>query len=142
MHIWKQSFTIEDLDKSTGSAAGQLGIRFTGFGENWLEGEIPLDERTAGADGALHPGAFAIVAETIGSVAANLCVEPPRRCVGQSIDVSNLQQVRLGPVRARAVAVSILDQNQVWSIEMKSSAGVPVAVARLTMAVVSGFVTR
>jgi 1,4-dihydroxy-2-naphthoyl-CoA hydrolase len=141
--IWKHPFTIEDLDKSNAdSAAGQSGIRFTRIGENWLEGELALDERTAGADSALHPGAFALLAETIGSVAANLCVEPPRRCLGQNIDVLNLQQVRSGSARARAVAASILDQSQICSIEIKNSAGAPVALARLTMAVVSGFATR
>jgi 1,4-dihydroxy-2-naphthoyl-CoA hydrolase len=133
---WTRFFTLEELDDDNrDSAAGLLGIRFTGAGENWLEVEMPVDERTTGSEGVLHLGALGVLAETVGSVAANLCVQSSRRCVGQAINVAHLLPVSVGPIRAKAVAVAILERSHVWSIEVTDASRVTVAVASLIVAV-------
>lgn len=134
---WTQSFTVDDLERlSQDTAPHHCGVRFVGMGEDWLEATIPLDSRTAGHDGVLHPGALALLAETIGSVAASLCIDTARRlCVGQILHINHPAPITSGPIYAKASAVAILPDSHVWSIEMKDSRGATVCIASLTMAI-------
>jgi 1,4-dihydroxy-2-naphthoyl-CoA hydrolase len=136
---WVSKFTLDDLDLiSRDTAAQRCGVRFVGMGDDWLEATIPLDSRTMSHDGLLHPGALAVLAETIGSVAATLCIDTSKRiCLGQILHINHPAPVTSGPIRARASAVSVLEDNQVWNIEMTDPAGATVCVAHLTMAVLA-----
>ena len=137
MAIWIKPFTLDDLDThDRNSAAAHLGIRFTGFGDDWLEATVPLDARTMAPEGGLHPGALTILAETVGSVAANLCIDASaRRCLGQTISLNHPEPVTSGPVRARACPVVMLEHSQTWEIEMRDALGCRVCVSSLTVAV-------
>jgi 1,4-dihydroxy-2-naphthoyl-CoA hydrolase len=134
---WTREITLDDLDLiGRDTAAQHCGVRFVGIGEDWLEATIPLDARTMGPDGILHPGALAVLAETIGSVGATLCIDVSKRiCVGQILHVNHPAPVTTGPIRAKASAVTVLEDNHVWNVEMTDPAGVTVCVAHLTMAV-------
>ena len=138
MSIWVTARTLDDLNAlEQRTAAGGCGIRFTGLGVDWLEATLPLDGRTAAADGSLHAGALAIIAETVGSIAANLCVDTSTHtCLGQALDVNHPEPVTAGPVRVRATPIALNELTHVWNIDMRDAAGRRVAVARLTMAIV------
>jgi len=136
MSPWTRKFNLEDLDAiGEGTASQYFGIRYTAIGEDWIAATIPLDARTRNADGALHPGALGILAETIGSVAASLCIASHRICVGQILHINHPTPVTRGPVHATASLVTILDDSHVWNVEMKDSTGAVVGAARLAMAI-------
>jgi len=137
MAIWSRSFTLDQLTAvCRGTAAQHCGVRITAFGDGWLEGTVPLDSRTEGPAGTLHPGALAILAETLGSLAAYLCIDTSRQiCVGQVIEVNHPEPIRSGPVRARVSALAILGSRQIWNVEMTDALGAKVCFARLTMAI-------
>jgi 1,4-dihydroxy-2-naphthoyl-CoA hydrolase len=137
MTIWAKAFSLADLTAlGRQTAAESCGIEFTQFGADWLEGTMPLDERTVGTDGSMHPGSLAILAETLGSVAANLCIDGSRQvCVGQILHLNHPVRVNSGPIRARASARIIQKDNHVWEVEMRDPLGAAVCVARVTMAV-------
>ena len=137
MSPWTRRFDLEDLDAiGEGTASQNFGIRYTAIGEDWITATIPLDTRTRNRDGTLHPGALGILAETVGSVAASLCIDPSRRiCVGQILHVNHPALVTTGPVYATASLITILDDSHVWNIEMKDAAGAVVGAARLAMAI-------
>jgi 1,4-dihydroxy-2-naphthoyl-CoA hydrolase len=79
MPIWFQPFSLEAIQLgSHGSMNHHLGIRFTELGDDYLTGTMPVDERTRQPFGILHGGASVALAETLGSVAANHCVDPDR----------------------------------------------------------------
>jgi 1,4-dihydroxy-2-naphthoyl-CoA hydrolase len=119
-----------------GTAAQHCGIRFVAMGEDWLEATMPLDSHTRGQDGALHPGALAILAETIGSVAAALCIDTSRRFgVGQVLHINHPAPVASGPIRAKASPVAVLQDSQIWNIEIKDPTASIVCAATLTMAI-------
>jgi 1,4-dihydroxy-2-naphthoyl-CoA hydrolase len=128
MTIWTRTFTVVDLDAIGLQTASQhCGIRYTG---------IALDSRTRNADGTLHPGALGVLAETVGSVAASLCIDTLRRiCVGQTLQINHPVPIAQGPIRATASAVAILDDSHVWDIVMRDPADGTVCVAHLTMAI-------
>jgi 1,4-dihydroxy-2-naphthoyl-CoA hydrolase len=132
---WTRAFTLDDLERiGQGTASQHCGIRFVAIDEEWLEADIPLDSRTMNTDGVIHPGALAILAETIGSVAASLCIDTSRRiCVGQILHINHPAPIASGPIRAKASAAAVLPDSHVWNIEMKDPKGATVCVATLTM---------
>ena len=135
--IWKHAISIVDLmafERDT--ASDRLGLRLSASGPDWLEGTISLDERTQARPGTFHFGTLAILAESLGSVAANLCVDQSRQfCVGQSIQVQHPEPLSCDELRARATPIDINEQRQVWQIDIMCAGGKTVAVATLTMAV-------
>ena len=52
-----------------------LGIEFTEWGDDFLRGTMPVEPRTRQPMGYLHGGASLVLAETLGSVAANFVVD-------------------------------------------------------------------
>ena len=118
------------------SLISHLGIVFTAAGEDWLEATMPVDARTHQPYGLLHGGA-SVLAETLGSTAGNLCVDPASwMCVGLEINANHLRGERSGVVTGRATALHVGRSTQVWEISIRNAAGKRVCVSRLTLAVV------
>jgi 1,4-dihydroxy-2-naphthoyl-CoA hydrolase len=138
MSIWFSSFTIEDIaDRGAGTMVGHLGIRFTEVGPDFLRATMPVDERTRQLMGVLHGGASVALAETIGSFAANLCVDHTRfYCVGQEINANHVRPAASGLVTATAKPFHVGTRSHVWHIEIHDERQRLVCVSRLTMAVV------
>jgi 1,4-dihydroxy-2-naphthoyl-CoA hydrolase len=84
----------------------------------------------------LHGGASVVLAETLGSLAANAANhDATRRWVGQEINANHLRPVREGAtVTGVARPVHIGRSSQVWSIEIRNERGQLTCVSRLTMA--------
>lgn len=137
MDIWHLPINLARLQSSCAdTAVAHLGIAFTDFGPDWLEGRMPVDQRTRQPFGLLHGGASVLLAETLGSCAGNLCVDGSKRyCVGQEINANHLRAVRDGQVIGRASPIHLGRSSQVWDVRISDSGGRPVCVARLTMAV-------
>ncbi|HWN46402.1 MAG TPA: hotdog fold thioesterase, partial [Steroidobacteraceae bacterium] len=93
--------------------------------------------RTRQPMGYLHGGASLVLAETLGSVAANFVVDYSRfRCLGQDINANHLRPVTDGLVIGTARAIHLGARSQVWSIEIRDPRERLVCISRLTMAVV------
>ena len=137
MGIWFRPYTLDGLQRlNTGSLAGHLDIRFTEIGPDYLRGTMPVDERTRQPFGLLHGGASVSLAETLGSVAANCCVDGPKfYCVGQEINANHLRSARTGQVTGTARPVHLGSRSQVWDIRIEDEQGRLTCVSRLTMSV-------
>jgi 1,4-dihydroxy-2-naphthoyl-CoA hydrolase len=136
MRIFKESASIESLNKwSRSTLVESLGIEFTAIGDDYLEGRMPVDKRTVQPLGLLHGGASVALAETLGSVAATLCVDENRFCVGLEINANHLKGVREGYVTGNCRPVHIGKQTQVWEIRITNDAGDLVCISRITIAV-------
>ena len=97
---------------------------------------MPVDHRTRQPFGLLHGGASVALAETLGSVAANYCVDMTRfYCVGQEINANHLRSVRSGRVTGTARPIHLGGRSQVWDIRIEDEAGRLSCVSRLTMSV-------
>ncbi|KIF83149.1 hotdog fold thioesterase [Noviherbaspirillum autotrophicum] len=138
MPIWKKEKSLEDLQNwNRNTAAERLGIEFTGIGDDWLSARMPVDARTVQPFGILHGGASVLLAETVGSCAANLCVDEERSyCVGLDINANHVRGARAGWVSATARPFHLGRTTQVWEIRIVDDAGQLVCISRLTMAVV------
>jgi 1,4-dihydroxy-2-naphthoyl-CoA hydrolase len=137
MGIWRVTATPEVLtERASRSLPGHLGIRITEIGEDYLRATMPVNERTHQPFGVLHGGASVALAETVGSMAAMLCVEPQFMVLGQEINANHLRSVAAGTVTATARPYHLGGRSQVWHIEIRDEGERLVCVSRLTMAVI------
>ncbi|HET9695014.1 MAG TPA: hotdog fold thioesterase [Steroidobacteraceae bacterium] len=140
MSIWFRPLTLEDAQRTFGSGgdlAHHLGMELTEVGPDYLRGTLPVDERTRQPFGLLHGGASVALAETLGSVAANFCVDTTRfYCVGQEINANHVRSARSGRVTGTARPVHLGSRSQVWDIRIEDAAGKLTCVSRLTMSVI------
>ena len=102
MAIWFANPTIEDARAShTGLLASHLGIEFTEFGADFLRGTMPVEPRTHQPMGYLHGGASLVLAETLGSVAANYVVDRSAAALPRPGDQRQSPAPRVGRARDR-----------------------------------------
>lgn len=137
MSIWRTTATPEQLtERGSRTLSGFLGIRFTEIGPDYLRATMPVNERTHQPYGVLHGGASVTLAETVGSMASTLCVDPGFVCLGQDINANHLRSISSGLVTATARPFHLGGRSQVWHIEIRDERERLVCVSRLTMAVV------
>ena len=138
MPIWFGTPTIDDARESQrGLLAPHLGIEFTEWGDDFLRGTMPVEPHTRQPMGYLHGGASLVLAETLGSVAANFVVDITKfRCLGQEINANHLRPVSDGLVIGTARPFHLGSRSQVWSIEIRDPRERLVCISRLTVAVV------
>ena len=137
MGIFRSQRTTESLNQwSKNTIASHIGIEFTAIGDDFLEATMPVDHRTHQPLGLLHGGASVTLAETLGSVAATLCVDETKQfCVGLEINANHIRSVTEGQVKGVAKSVHIGKKTQVWEIRITTMEGDLVCISRITMAV-------
>ena len=137
MSIWFEPYTLEQLNgfrnKNMGDA---LGIEFSAIGNDYLEGTMPVDERTTQPFGILHGGASCVLAETLGSVAAWMCIDPKEKfIVGLDINANHIRSETEGVVVGTAKPLHVGRSTHVWEILIKNTDNKMVCVSRLTVLV-------
>ncbi|MGF1682883.1 hotdog fold thioesterase [Photobacterium minamisatsumaniensis] len=138
MTIWKKNFTLESLNQtSTNTLVEHLGIEYVSFDGGSLSAVMPVDSRTHQPLGMLHGGASVVLAETLGSIAANLCVDEGKYCVGLDINANHIRGMRSGLVKGTTSPIHIGATTQVWQIEIVDERERLVCTSRLTMAVMT-----
>lgn len=138
MSIWFDSRDVSVLNLAgRDTLFSHLGIEVTEIGEDFVAGRMPVDHRTRQPYGLLHGGASVSLAESLGSCAAALTVDPARFfVVGQDINAHYLRSLRSGWVHGVARPVHLGGRTQVWNIDLRGDDGRLTSVARLTLAVV------
>lgn len=137
--FWNPRITLDELrGRLRNTLAEHVGIELTEIGADHMTATMPVDHRTCQPMRMLHGGASVVLAETIGSLAANAANhDPTRRFVGQEINANHLRPVPEGSiVTGTTRPVHIGRSSQVWSIEIKNDRGQLVCVSRLTMAAI------
>jgi 1,4-dihydroxy-2-naphthoyl-CoA hydrolase len=140
MSIWFKPFTLEEMQGySRGSMVEHLDMLFTEIGPDFLRGTLPVDARTTQPFGLLHGGASAMLAETLGSVAATHCVDMSRyHCVGLELNSNHIRSARDGRVVGTARPIHIGKRSQVWEIRIEDEQGRLICISRLTVMVLEG----
>lgn len=119
-----------------GCMVSHIGIEYTEIGENFLCGKMPVDERTKQPLGLLHGGANVTLAETLGSMAAHLCLDSSKQyAVGLEINANHLKSVTSGYVYGIAKAIHVGKKTHVWEIKITNKEEELCCISRLTMAV-------
>ncbi len=135
---FRRRVSVEQLNASAaGTLSAALGIEVLEIGEDFVRGRMPVDARTRQPYGLLHGGASVALAETLGSIAGNLSLEPDAGVVvGLEINANHLRAVREGWVEGIARPLHLGRSTQVWEIRLSDKDGRLSCVSRLTLAVV------
>ena len=138
--IWKikpDLALLQSIGKNT--MTDNLGIEYVEMGDDFITAKMPVDHRTVQPFRILHGGASVALAETLGSVAAILCLEPDskKQVVGVEINANHLSSAREGTwVYGTVKPIRVGRTMQVWNIEIKDEQGKLLCISRLTIAVV------
>ena len=129
---------LRKIEERTGNTmVSNIGIEITDFGEEYLCGKMPVDDRTKQPFGLLHGGASVAFAETLGSMGAGMHVDLENySVVGIEINSSHLKAMKKGWVYGKAVPIRIGRKIQVWDIDIKDEKDNMVCKSRLTLAVI------
>jgi len=101
-----------------GTMGEHIGLNLTELGTDFLKATMPVDHRTKQPYGLLHGGASCVLAETLGSVASALVINPEKFiCTGICT-----------PIHLGA-------STHVWDIRIHDEKNRLICVSRLTVAV-------
>ena len=117
--------------RTEGTLIERMGIELEEVGADRVTARMPVAGNTQPA-GLLHGGASVVLAETLGSIAAQLHGGPGRAAVGIEVNATHHRAVRDGWVRGEAVAVHRGRTTASYEIVVSDDAGRRVCTARLT----------
>jgi uncharacterized protein (TIGR00369 family) len=136
MSIWKKNISLEALNRtSKNTLMEHLQIEYTDFSDSTLSATMPVCSFTHQPLGMLHGGASVVLAETLGSLAANFCVDDDHYCVGLDINANHIRAMRTGYVIGTAKPMHLGVSTQVWQIDITDEKQRLVCTSRLTIAV-------
>ena len=138
--VFRQSVDLAEINRlSANTAIGHLGIVYTEAGDDYLRATMPVDARTLQPFGILHGGASVLLAESLASFAATMCLEDPssQQAVGIEINANHLRARKDGVVTGTARPVHVGRSTMVWDVRIEDQQGRAVCVSRVTLAVVN-----
>src|SRR5262245_28966797 len=116
MAIWKNEITLSALNtRGQNTLIDHMGIEFIEIGDDFLIASMAVDRRTRQPIGIMHGGASCVLAETVGSTAANCCVDQTTHyCVGLDINTNHIRSIKEGFVFGIAKPYHLGRTTQVW----------------------------
>ena len=138
MRLWKRDTSLAEVNGwAPNTMIETLGIQVVDIGDDYIRGTMPVDARTLQPYGLLHGGASVSLAETLGSMAAMLCVDAATElAVGLDINANHVRGITSGVVTGTARPIHVGRTTQVWEIRIEDERSRLVCIARLTVAVV------
>ena len=139
MAIWHEDFTLDHvISLRNNNINKHLGIEFIELGSDYIIARMPVEDFTRQSRGVLHGGASCVLAESLGSIASNLCLDMRKqKAVGLEINANHLRPVSSGYVTGKTTVVSLGRSVHVWNIDISNDQGKLNCVSRLTTAIVN-----
>lgn len=128
--MW-ESFSRHGL----GTMAEHMGLVFERIGPELSVARIPV-ERNTQPYGLVHGGAHVALAETLGSVAANVFAGPGKMAVGLDINATHQRGATEGWVTGTCTALKLGSRVCVHEVVMTDDAGQRLSTARITNMIV------
>ena len=123
--IWHQK-NINHLDQMMmvhkNTLLETLDIKITKIGDDFVQGTMPVNEKTKQPYGLLHGGASLALAESLASIGAGLYIDHTKyKVVGQEINANHLRGITEGLVTGIARPIFLGRRSQVWEIKIYKS---------------------
>lgn len=119
------------INQSLGEIADAMGIRLTEATAERTVATMPVPGNRQRL-GILHGGASALLAETVGSVAASVHAGEGRYIVGLELNISHHRSATDGVITATATALSLGNTVASYQIELHNEDGKRISTGRLT----------
>ncbi len=120
--------------RGMGALADKMGLKVTHATAELVKGTLPVVGNTQPL-GLLHGGVNVVLAESLGSLAANIHAGPNRFAVGVEINATHLASATDGLVHGTARALKLGGSIAVYEIEITNDAGDLTCVSRLVCAI-------
>jgi uncharacterized protein (TIGR00369 family) len=131
----KDLFSPEALalleSRDMGDLAKKLGIHLVALSADFAEATMPVVGNTQPL-GVLHGGAHVVIAESLGSMAANVHAHPNGYAVGIELSASHHASVAQGTVRAECRAVKLGKTLATHQIQVFDDANRLLSTVRIT----------
>jgi 1,4-dihydroxy-2-naphthoyl-CoA hydrolase len=126
--------TIDKLNSACENTFMELlGIRFTAATENSLEALMPITPKLYQPMGVVHGGALISLAESVGSAASYLLVDPERfNVLGNAVNSQHIAPARKGTLIARASLLVKADFKHIWDVQISDDTGKLISISRVT----------
>ncbi|MBP6985449.1 MAG: hotdog fold thioesterase [Alphaproteobacteria bacterium] len=136
MNIWKRPVSLEILQAyCVDNMFGYHDIEFTEFGDDFMIARMPVTKKTHQSIGIMHGGASCVLAEAVGSIASNFCVDTDSHCSGLSINTNHIRSIASGFVYAKAQPSHLGKSTHVWTISIVDENQRLISLTTLTMVV-------
>nr|WP_294937899.1 PaaI family thioesterase [uncultured Flavobacterium sp.] len=114
-----------------------LEMQFTDAGEDFLTATMPVNARVHQPMGLLHGGATVALAETVGSAASIMFINPQEEEVrGIEISANHLKSKREGVVTGTARIIHKGRSIHLWEIKITDEEGSLISLCKLTNMVI------
>lgn len=136
--IWYKTFTLDEINVLFDRyMTKHLGVKVIEILEDGLVATMPVTDHVRQPYGILHGGASVVLAESLGSVASNLCVDSKKWMgVGMEINANHLRSVKDGTVKAVCTAIRLGRTTHVWDIKIYDQREKLICVSRHTVAII------
>ncbi|MCC2032078.1 hotdog fold thioesterase [Microbacterium allomyrinae] len=118
-------------NRGMGALAEKMGIRFTEFSVERCVATMPVEGNTQPV-GLLHGGAYVVLGESLGSMAANLHAGPDRLAVGVDINATHTRSATSGIVTGVCTPVHLGRSLTVHEIAVTDEQGRRCSTVRIT----------
>jgi len=136
--IWFKDYTLEEINSIFHKfMTGYLGITATEVRDDMLIATMPISDKVKQPFGILHGGASVVLAESVGSIASNLIIDPKKLVgVGMEVNANHLKSVAEGTLFAYCSPLHIGKKSHVWDIKIKNEKDMLICISRLTVAII------
>lgn len=117
--------------RGMGALAEKMGIEFTEFTIERSVATMPVEGNTQPV-GLLHGGAYVVLGESLGSMAANLHAGPGRLAVGVDINATHTRSARSGVVTGVCTPIHLGRSVTVHEIAVTDDQGHRCSTIRIT----------
>ena len=136
LSIWKKKIDVKSINTNmSNTMMSHLGIKVSKIGKDYIIGTMPVNNKTKQPFGILHGGASVTLAESLGSLAANLCISENKYAVGLEINANHIKAVKEGMVEGKAKIRHLGRTTQVWEIHIYQR-DILTCLSRLTMSII------
>ena len=118
-------------DRGMGALAEKMGVEFTEFSIDRCVATMPVEGNTQPV-GLLHGGAYVVLGESLGSMAANLHAGPGRLAVGVDINATHTRSATSGVVTGVCTPIHLGNSIAVHEIVVTDDQGRRCSTVRIT----------
>ncbi|RLD71076.1 MAG: thioesterase [Bacteroidetes bacterium] len=126
--------TIDEINSACKDTFMELlGIEFTAATESSLEARMPITPKLYQPMEVVHGGALISLAESVGSAASFLLVDPDKfNVLGSSVNSQHLAPARKGTLTAKATLLVKADFKHIWDVKIEDDTGKLISISRVT----------
>ena len=137
--IWFKDYSLDEINTIFQKfMTGYLQIQATAIREDMLIASMPISDKVRQPFGILHGGASVVLAESVGSIASNLIIDPEHLVgVGMEVNANHLKSTAEGTLYAYCSPLHIGKKSHVWDIKIRDQKDSLICISRLTVAIIT-----